>query len=408
MVLVIDPQIAGISGDMFLSSLVDLGANKEKIIKGITMSSKSFTNSQIHNIDFKKIKKNGIESTELLLTVEESLHERKAIEIKNAIVSSIDLIQLSDKAKSFAISCIDILTSSESKIHGIPEDSVHFHEASSIDTLVDIIGAAIALDDLKLFDEKIICLPISVGSGSITFSHGVMSNPASAILEIFKNSGLEIVGNNANGELTTPTGACILSSLSPIPSKFYPSLKVNSIGYGAGKKDFQSFSNVLKLVRGQNDDFGMDSVKILETNLDDVSGEIIGNLIEKIMVKGARDISVFSGISKKGRPTYLVSIICDDEKIDPLLDTLILETGTLGIRIFDSSRLVVSRSNHDTVVTLNGKSFSVHYKKSYFKDKVRFKIEFEDLKKISSEIAQSIPETEFLLRCEIEKLEKEK
>jgi len=287
MVIVIDPLIAGISGDMLLCSLVDLGADKNKIIFGIKQSEKFLSNSTIKKIDFQKIQKKGIQSTQLILQINEYMHKRKGTEIKKAIIDSVGTLELSDKGKIFAESCIDTLISSESKIHGVPEDSVHFHEASSIDTLVDIIGITIALDDLKLFDEKILCLPVSVGGGTVTFSHGTMSNPASAILEIFKNSDLKIKGNNANEELTTPTGACILVSLTNNAVDYYPSMKVDSIGYGAGQKEFNSFSNVLKIVRGTENNFEVDTVKILETNVDDVSGEILGNLIEKIMDKGA-------------------------------------------------------------------------------------------------------------------------
>lgn len=405
MVLVIDPQIAGISGDMLLCSLVDLGADKDKIISGIKQSEKFFSNSSITKIDFEKIQKHGVDSIRLVLEITEDVHERKGSEIKNAISKSALEINLSPKATSFAESCIDTLISSESTIHGVSEESVHFHEASSIDTLVDIVGIAIALEDLGLFDEKIVCLPIAVGGGTVTFSHGTMSNPASAILEIFKNSNLEIKGNDANEELTTPTGACILVNLVDESAKYYPQLKLESVGYGAGKKDFETFSNVLKIARGTGSNFEMDSVKILETNVDDISGEILGNLIEKIMEKGARDVSIYHGITKKGRPTNLVSVICTNETVDEIIDSLVLETGTLGIRISDSNRFVVPRTSHDVSIALNGQSFKVHYKKSSFKGKIDFKIEFDDLKKISNIVDKSIKETEILLRKEIEKLE---
>ena len=405
MVVVIDPQIAGISGDMLLCSLVDLGADKNKILDGVKQSENFFLNSSIKKIDFQKIQKHGIQSIQLILEVEEDVHKRKGSEIKKAITDSIQAIGLSEKAKIFSESCIDTLISSESKIHGIPEDSVHFHEASSIDTLVDIVGITIALEDLGLFDEKILCLPISVGGGSITFSHGTMSNPASAILEIFKNSNLIIKGNSANQELTTPTGACILLNLTNNSVEYYPSMKIVSIGYGAGKKDFKTFSNVLKIVRGSENNFDIDSVKILETNVDDVSGEILGNLIEKIMEKGAKDVSIYHGITKKGRPTNLVSVICSDENVEKIVDTLVLETGTLGIRISESNRFIVPRTIHTVSLTLNGKSFQVNYKKSSFKGKTDFKIEFDDLKNVSNTIDKSIKATESLLRKEIEKLE---
>lgn len=405
MVIVIDPQIAGISGDMLLCSLVDLGADKNKIINGVKQSEKFFPNSSIKHIDFQKISKHGIESIQLILEIDEDVHERKGSEIKKAISNSIQSIGLSEKAKTFSDSCVDTLISSESKIHGIPKDSVLFHEASSIDTLVDIVGITIALEDLGLFDEKILCLPISVGGGNVTFSHGTMSNPASAILEIFKNSNLIIKGNSANEELTTPTGACILANLTNNAVEYYPSMKINSIGYGAGQKDFETFSNVLKIVRGPQNNFDIDSVKILETNVDDVSGEILGNLIEKIMEKGAKDASIYHGITKKGRPTNLVSVICNDENVEEIVDTLILETGTLGIRISESNRLIVPRTIHSVSLTLNGVSFQVNYKKSSFKGKTDFKIEFDDLKNVSNTIDKSIKETESLLRKEIEKLE---
>lgn len=405
MVIVIDPQIAGISGDMLLCSLVDLGSDKNKIIDGIKISEKFLPDSIIKKINFEKIQKHGIESLQLILEIDEEIHERKGSEIKTAIINSTKELHLSDKASLFAKSCIDTLISSESKIHGIPKESVHFHEASSIDTLVDIVGITIALEDLGLFEEKIVCLPISVGGGSVTFSHGTMSNPASAILEIFKNSNLMIKGNDTNEELTTPTGACILVNLAYESVKYYPSMKVESIGYGAGQKDFESFSNTLKIVRGSENNFEIDSVKILETNVDDVSGEILGNLIEQIMEKGARDVSIYTGITKKGRPTNLVSVICTDETLDEIVDTLVLETGTLGIRVSDSNRFIVPRSNHNVSLTLSGQSFQVNYKKSSFKGKTDFKIEFDDLKIISNAVDKSIKETEAFLRKEIEKLE---
>ena len=403
MVIVIDPQIAGISGDMLLSSLIDLGADKNEIIEGIKKSEKFLSNSNIKKIDFKKIQKHGIESTELILEINEDVSKRKGIEIKKAILDSVNELNLSIKAKTFAESCINSLISSESKIHGINEDSVHFHEASSIDTLIDIVGVTIACENLKLFEEKIVCLPISVGGGTVSFSHGTMSNPASAVLQIFKNSNLKIQGNNTKEELTTPTGACILVNLTNNAMEYYPSMNITSIGYGAGKKKIDTFSNVLKIIQGNENNSKKDLVKILETNIDDVSGEILGHLIEKIMEQGAKDVSIYPGITKKGRPTNLVCVICDESVVDTIIDTLVLETGTLGIRISDSNRIIVPRTNHSFSLTFDGKSFEVNYKKSSYKGKTHFKIEFDDLKNISNSLDKSIIDVEAFLRREIEK-----
>jgi len=403
MVIVIDPQIAGVSGDMLLSSLIDLGADKNEIIKGIKKSEKFLSNSTIKKIDFQKIQKYGIESTELVLEIDENVSKRKGIEIKKAILDSVNELNLSIKAKTFAESCINSLISSESKIHGIDEDSVHFHEASSIDTLIDIVGVTIACENLKLFEEKIVCLPVSVGGGTVSFSHGTMSNPASAILQIFKNSNLNIQGNDSKEELTTPTGACILTNLTNNSIEYYPSMNITSIGYGAGQKNFDTFSNVLKIIQGIENNSRKDLVKILETNIDDVSGEILGHLIEKIMDKGAKDVSIYPGITKKGRPTNLVCVICDESIVETIIDTLVLETGTLGIRISDSNRIIVPRTNHSFSLTFDDKSFEVNYKKSLYKGKTHFKIEFDDLKNISNSLDKSIIDVEAFLRKEIEK-----
>jgi len=402
MVTIIDPFVSGISGDMILCSLIDLGADKNKIIDGVKIAEKFLPNSVIKKIDFIKIKKHGIESTTLILDIDENIHERKGSEIKLALKNSLNEINLSEKVKNFAESCIETLILAESKVHGIPAESVHFHEASSIDTLVDIIGVAIAVENLAILDEEIVSMPICVGGGTVTFSHGVMTNPASAILEIFKNSNLTIYGGNIKNELTTPTGASILVNLTNTPIEYYPFMKIDSIGYGAGKNDFDDFANVLKIVKGsKKNNFDSDSVIILETNVDDVSGEILGNLIEKIMQDGAKDASIYHGITKKGRPTNLVSIICDNNTYEKIADTLITETGTLGIRVATSNRLIVPRTIREAKLNFNGKIFTVKYKVSVFKGKSNFKIEFDDLKKISNFLNKSIKETESLIRNEI-------
>jgi len=403
MVIVIDPQIAGISGDMLLSALVNLGADKSKIIDGIKTAEKFLDGSEIKKIDFESVKKHGTEATTLVLEVEEKVHERKGTEIKKCIQDSIEKLTLSEKAKNFALSSIDILMKAESKIHGYPLVSVHFHEASSIDTVVDIIGTAIALDDLKFFDDHIVTSPVAVGGGTVTFSHGTTSNPASGILEIFRNSNIIIYGGNVKEELTTPTGASLLVSLTNECSEFYPSLKVKSIGYGAGKKDFEGFSNVLKIVQGVEANILVkDSVKILETNVDDVSGEILGNLIEKIMSKGAKDVTISYAITKKGRPTNLISVICDSNSVHDIMNLLIIETGTLGVRVRTSERFTVPRSLESIPVTIDGQNFTVHYKTAN-KNSKNFKLEFDDVKQISNLLNKSFRETGELIKSQLKK-----
>ncbi len=403
MVIVIDSQIAGISGDMLLSALVNLGANKTKIIDGIKIAEKYFDGTTIKKIDFEKVIKNGTEATSLILEIDEKIHERKGNEIKKCIQNTVNKLELPETAKLFAISSIDKLIDSESKIHGSTADSVHFHEASSIDTVVDIVGCTIALNELNFFADEIISTPVAVGSGTMTFSHGTTSNPAGAILEIFRNSNIIISGNKIKDELTTPTGACMLVSLTNNCSEFYPPLKIKSIGYGAGKKNFDKFSNVLKIVQGEKtSSLIQDYVKVLETNVDDVSGEVLGNLIEKIMSIGAKDVTVSSAITKKGRPTHLVSVICDLSSVDQILELLVKETGTLGVRIRTSERFTVPRTIKSAHITIDGQNFSVHFKTTDDGSNA-FKLEFEDVRMISNSLNKTFRETEELIKNQIKK-----
>jgi uncharacterized protein (TIGR00299 family) protein len=405
MVIVIDSQIAGISGDMLLCALVDLGANKSKIINAIKIAEKHLTGSTINKIDFDKVKKHGIEATRLIIDVNEKTHERKGIEIQNCVENSSQEIGLSEKAKTFAKTSIETLIMAESKIHGSPLSSVHFHEASSIDTVIDIIGTATALDDLKFFDDEFVTTPVAVGGGTLTFSHGTTSNPASAILEIFKNSGITISGGQVKEEITTPTGASMLTSLTKTCLDFYPKMTIKSIGYGAGQKNFDGFSNVLKIIQGEKTkELLHDTVQILETNVDDVSGELLGNLIEKIMANGAKDVTISSAITKKGRPTNLVSVICDSEVMNRIIDLLILETGTLGVRIRTSERYTVPRTIEKIPITILDTNFQVNCKITYEGPSIKnFKVEFDDIKTISNSINQPFKKTEELIRIAIKK-----
>jgi len=404
MVFVIDAQIAGISGDMLLCGLVNIGANRSKIIDGIHSAESFCKDVRIKKIDFIEVKKNSLQATELLLDVDDDTSERKGMEIKEIIEKSLEKLQITEKAKTFAIKSIETLIRAESKIHGEPENSVHFHEAASFDTVVDILGTAIALDDLGCFDDDIVITPVAIGGGTVTFSHGTSSNPAYAILEIFRESGIITVGGNVKDELTTPTGASMLVNLVKECSEFYPPMKIQSIGYGAGQKDFEGFSNVLKIVRGVGSTkLQLDTVKILETNVDDVSGEVLGNMIEKIMTHGAKDVTISSAITKKGRPTNLVSVICDSDTMNSIMDLLVTETGTLGVRVRTSERYIVPRAVKTLSVNIQGQSFDVRYKIRDLNNGAHFKIESDDIKEISSVLSISFKETEELLNQEIRK-----
>lgn len=403
MTLVIDAQVAGISGDMLLSALVSIGADKKKIIDGVLASQDLLKGSKIQKMDFVKTVKHGTEAAMLVLEISEEHHERHGVEVQDCILQMSDRLGLSDRAKIFAKESIKALITAESKIHGEPVESVHFHEASSIDTVVDILGCAIALDDLDIFSDDIVSTPVAVGGGTLTFSHGTTSNPASAILEIFRGSDIIIAGGQAREELTTPTGACMLVSLASQCSEFYPPMKIRSIGYGAGSKDFEGFPNVLKLVRGETvKKFEHDTVQIIETNVDDVSGEVIGQAIDKLVAMGAKDVTVAPAITKKGRPTNLISVICDSANLNEMISALVSETGTLGVRVRSSERRTVPRTIVTVPITIHGKDFTVQCKMGKNGDASKyFKVESDNIRKISESLGISFRDANALILTEV-------
>jgi uncharacterized protein (DUF111 family) len=214
-----------------------------------------------------------------------------------------------------------------------------------------------------------------------------------------------ICGGPVKEELTTPTGASLLVNLADRCSEFYPTMKIKSIGYGAGNKDFEGFSNILKIVRGESvDEFQLDTVQILETNLDDVSGETIGHMIDKLIANGAKDVTVTGAITKKGRPTNLVSIICEPSVTNRLMSILVAETGTLGVRVRSSSRYVVPRIIVSVPIVIHEKNFTVRCKIVKHEETVKhFKVEADDVKLIADSLSLSYKITSGLISDEVKR-----
>jgi len=388
MLVVFDCKIAGISGDMLLSSLIDLGANKTKVIDAIMSCQNFLEGCRIVNASFEEVTRSGFRATAINIEYEDKAHERKGIEVYDAIARCCDSLDLENRTKVFALASIKTLIEAEARVHGEDYGKVHLHEASSIDTLVDIVGSAVAIQDLGLFSANIYSSMVAVGGGSLTFSHGTTTNPGSAILEIFKNRNFTLVGGPVDSELTTPTGASMLVNLAKGSLEFYPALQPIKVGYGAGSKNFESFPNVLKVVLGKEvQKMEMDTVYMLETNIDDASGEVMGNLIDSLMEQGAKDVSIISAVAKKGRPAYIARVMCDYEQIGTMLNTLIQESGTLGVRVQQTSRYIVPRAVLSVPVSIKGEAFVVRVKVVKEQDRIVYaKPEYDDVKNIASKL----------------------
>jgi hypothetical protein len=388
-VAVIDCQIAGIAGDMLMSALVDAGADQKKVLDAIFACPDSLKGSTIEKASFEKIKTHGFSATRLAISYRDGTHERTGAEMLSALSRTCDSLALEPKAKAFAQESLRTIIAAEAKIHGEDFESVHLHEASSIDTLADLVGCATALQDLKLFDARLYSTRVAVGGGTVKFSHGTVPNPADAILHIFQGKNFVLAGGQARDELTTPTGAAMLANLAQGSVDYYPAMTVEKKGYGAGTKEFAGFANVLRLVIGSSPaaiETEKDTVTMIETNIDDASGEVMGNLIERLTEAGAKDVTVIPGITKKSRPTYLVRVICDNALLDSMLSLLFGESGTLGARVQHVERFVLPRTILTVPVNIAGNAFNVHVKvvKDSAGKTVSAKPEFEDIKIIAA------------------------
>lgn len=387
-IAVIDCQVAGIAGDMLMSSLVDAGASKSKVVDAIFACQDFLKGSKIAKVDFTKMISHGFAATQLQMKYTDSVRERKGSEMHHSLVRCCDSLGLEQRAKTFALESLKTIISAEARIHGEEFDSVHLHEASSIDTLADLVGCAVALQDLKLLDSRIYSTKVAVGGGLLKFSHGTIPNPASAILEIFKNRQFVLVGGQAEEELTTPTGAAMLANLASGSVDYYPSIAPEKIGYGAGTKKFEGFANVLRVLIGTPGiitETNKDTVYVVETNIDDASGELVGNLVERLS-EVSKDVTVIPGLTKKSRPAYLIRIISENAQLNNVLEVLFSESGTLGARVQEVQRYVLPRAILTVPVEINGSKFSVHVKvvKNSAGKMTNAKAEFEDIRIIAS------------------------
>src|ERR1051325_4939094 len=235
-IAIIDSQLSGISGDMLLSSLVHAGADKENVLNAIHVCQNYLKGSKIKHADFIRTSRSGLSATEFQFKYLDSVSQRRGIEMYRSLALCCDSLDLQQRAKTFILESFKTIIKSESIIHGEEIGSVHLHETSSIDTFADLIGSAVALQDLDLFDSRIYSTAVAVGGGYLKFSHGTIANPSSVVLEIFKETPFTLHGGTVEEELTTPTGAAMLVNLTSETISHYPTFSPEKVGYGAGHK----------------------------------------------------------------------------------------------------------------------------------------------------------------------------
>jgi uncharacterized protein (TIGR00299 family) protein len=394
-IAVIDCQGAGVSGDMFLGALIDLGADVNKIVSAIKSLENAASGYKNIKVYVKQVMRREFRATTIDVTAE-VISKRKGNELIEIVEKDIEKLKLSEKAKQFASNVIHTLVSAEAELHETSLADAHLHEVGMIDTSAEIIGSAVALEDLGLFSSKIYATPVSVGGGLFKFSHGIVSSPAPATLAIFQSRNFPIKGGPIESELATPTGASIIVNLVDEVSRFYPEMAPLKIGYGAGSKDFAEMPNVLRITIGRPIDNGFlkDEIAILETNLDDVTGEVIGHSVDRLLQEGAKDVSIIPMFTKKNRPGQILKIVSSKKDIEHLSRVLTEETGTLGIRVYSCERHILRREMFQVDVLVDDVKEFVNVKvaKDSKGEIIRIKPEYEDLKRIADKTNKPLRE----------------
>jgi uncharacterized protein (TIGR00299 family) protein len=323
---------AGRSGDMIIGAFLDAGFSFSILEKELAKLSISG-----YNISHEKCAKNHISASKFSVNVTDDQTHRHLSDIIEIINKS----ELNDIVKDNAISIFKLIGTAEACIHNTDIESIHFHEIGAIDSIIDICGAAICFHELGI--SRIISSPINTGSGTVNTSHGILPVPAPATAEILK--GIPIYSNNIAGELTTPTGAAIIKHYCQKFSSL-PDLKIESIGYGAGTKDFP-IPNVLRIFIGDCTEPDMiaadDEVIELETSVDDMNPEYFSYLFDSLTEEGALDISVIPAVMKKNRSGHIIKILVHKDKSDRISEILFRETTTSGIRINTVKRKTLER-----------------------------------------------------------------
>jgi uncharacterized protein (TIGR00299 family) protein len=321
---------AGISGDMILGAMVAAGADPDALRRNL-----SLLGVGDYELDFEIVDRSGISATYARVR---TAHEHKHRHLRD-IVKIISESGLSDLAKQRSIKVFTKLAEAEAKIHNEPIDHVHFHEVGALDAILDVVGAAICFELMDI--EGFLCSPLHVGSGTVEMQHGRFPVPPPAVTELLRD--IPIYSTDIKGELVTPTGAAIVSSLC---SDFgpLPQMKVQSSGYGAGTREYEKFPNTLRVLIGETERALDDRLWMIETNIDDMSPQEFGHVMDRAFEHGALDCYFTPVQMKKNRPATLVSVLCAGEQREPLMQMLFAETTTLGIRTYEVQRRALERA----------------------------------------------------------------
>ncbi len=327
---------SGISGDMVLGALVDAGVELEAL--EAELRKLRFTGWKI---SAERVKRKAIAATKVHVEAGESHHHRHLSDI----LKMIDEAGLAPRAAERARNIFQRLGEAEAKVHNIPVEKVHFHEVGAVDSIIDIVGAAIGFDLLGI--EGFACSAMDVGGGRVQTEHGVLPVPAPATAELL--CGAPTFSSGVQKELVTPTGAAIATTLATSYGKI-PAMELKAVGYGAGSADLAEQANVLRILVGESAEkrtgaYGDATVAVIEANVDDMNPQIYGYFAEQALAAGALDVFSSPVQMKKNRPGQLITLLCEPANRDRLIDLIFRETTTIGVRTHEVFRRTLERQS---------------------------------------------------------------
>ncbi|KUO40603.1 MAG: hypothetical protein AVW06_02350 [Hadesarchaea archaeon DG-33-1] len=382
----IDCSIAGVSGDMFTAAFIDAGAPAEKVKRAMIAAGKPFGDIKV---SIKRVSVSGVGATRVDVTTHDD-GGRNYFDI----VRKLKGLSLSKEVKAASLEALAELARAEAKVHRRKLDRLVLHEVGAADAIADIVGCCTAAHELGLFDREVLASEVAVGQGLTTFAHGKLPLPAPATLEILKN--VLIRGKSIDAELTTPTGAALIKTIAHKFTRAYPAMRVEAVGYGAGARELKDVPNVMRVCLGEVSEISLElqEIGLLETNVDDISGEVIGYTIEKLLAEGALDASATPMLMKKGRPGFLIRVIAKPGDVERLARLLMLHTGTLGVRVMPiAHRYVLQRESFPIDVKIGGRKFRARVKVARERGKLfGLSAEYEDARKITERTGLSLRE----------------
>jgi len=377
---------AGISGDMNLGALIDLGVDPEFLIAELQR-----LNIEGFHLEIQKDIRRGISGTKATVVIENQENEkhRHLRHVEELINQS----TLAENVKMMSLKIFDLIAVAEGKVHNISKESVHFHEVGALDSIADIVGAAICLDYLKV--DKVISSPIQLGGGMVKCAHGIMPVPAPATTEIVRN--VPVRTGLVQHEATTPTGAAILvATVDEFTDQI--NFKIQKTGYGIGQRDISEVPNVLRVFLSENDKMDesttLEDAWMVECNIDDMNPEWYDHLFRKLFEAGASDVFLTPIIMKKSRPANTLSVLCNSN-IKPEIKAIIFKNSTtIGLREYSVTKTVLEREERVIETELG----MVKVKYSYYQGKeIRLKPESDELARLATNHGLSLNEVEKII-----------